>query len=178
MTIKINTNKSNFFIDLRTIAAASIAAFLLIAGLVTDATANLPERSFTTVSDDKSAAICDNGILNGDFAVIGTGFAAPPSMAPLPFATISKMTLDGMGNLTNKVTRSNNGTISRGVDVGTYNIDSDCTGTITIVTPNPPFQLTFDVVISQMLGARRATEFVFIATTPGGVVAASAKQVR
>lgn len=84
------------------------------------------------------------------------------------------MTLDGAGNLTNKVTRSNNGQISRGIDSGTYTINADCTGTITISTPNPPFQLTFDLVVAQKHGE----EFYFIATTSGGAVTTRAKRIQ
>lgn len=122
--------------------------------------------------------VCSNATLQGRFAVIGNGFAAPPPNPLLPFATVSLMTMDGAGNVTNKVTRSNNGQISRGLDSGTYNVNSDCTGTITIVTPNPPFQLTFDLVIADLQGAAQGKEFYFIATTPGGAVTASAKRIQ
>jgi len=121
---------------------------------------------------------CRNATLEGRYAVIGNGFAAPPPNPLLPFATVSLITLDGAGNLTNKVTRSNNGVISRGVDNGTYTVNADCTGTITITTPNPPFQLTFDLVVADLQGARQGKEFYFIATTPGGAVTSTAKRIQ
>lgn len=119
---------------------------------------------------------CGNETLMGKYAVISNGFAAPPPAAPLPFGSVSLMTLDGNGSLTNKVTRSNNGNISRGTDTGTYTINADCTGTITIATPNPPFQLTFDLVVAD-LHWRQGKEFYFIATTPGGAVTAAARRI-
>jgi hypothetical protein len=121
---------------------------------------------------------CSNATLEGRYANIGHGFAAPPPNPPLPFATVSLMTLDGAGNLTNKVTRSNNGQISRGVDSGTYTVNADCTGTLTIATPNPPFQLTFDLVVADLLGSEQGREFYFIATTPGGVITTAAKRIQ
>jgi hypothetical protein len=127
-----------------------------------------PQRNF----------ICSNATLKGRYATIGDGFAAPPPNPLLPFATVTLMTMDGVGNLTNKVTRSNNGNISRGIDSGTYNVNSDCTGTITIITPNPPFQLTFDLVIADLQGAAQGKEFYFIATTPGGAVTSTAKRMQ
>jgi len=57
-------------------------------------------------------------------------------------------TLDGSGELTNDVTVSRNGVIFRNLDPGTYNIDEDCTGDMTINIAEPPFQLTFDLVIA------------------------------
>lgn len=121
---------------------------------------------------------CSNASLRGNYAVISSGFAAPPPQTPLPFGSISLLSMDGDGSLTNKVTRSNNGFISRGVDGGIYSINPDCTGTMTISTPAPPFQLTFDLVIADHVWFGSASEFYFIATTPGGVVTASAKKTR
>jgi len=73
-------------------------------------------------------------------------------------------TLDGSGELTNDVTVSRNGVIFRNLDPGTYNIDEDCTGDMTINIAEPPFQLTFDLVI-----ADKGNEFYAIATTPSAV---------
>ncbi len=136
------------------------------------------ETDFGIIQPQQRNYICSNATLKGRFAVLGDGFAAPPPNPLLPFATVSLMTMDGTGNLTNKVTRSNNGQISRGFDSGTYNVNSDCTGTITVVMPNPPFQLTFDLVVADLQGAAQGKEFYFIATTPGGAVTASAKRIQ
>lgn len=124
--------------------------------------------------------VCTNASLYGQYAVIGHGTApaGPPPTPAGPFATVSLMTIDGLGALTNKVTRSIAGNISRGTDTGSYTINSDCTGTMTLVTPTAPFPLTFDVVISDIRGIEWADEFYFIATSPGGTIAASAKRLR
>jgi len=155
---------------------------LMFIGLLTMgiSTAQAQEETESIFPQPQRHFRCSNETLAGRYAVIGDGFVtagAPP--APLvPFATVSLMTLDGWGNLSNKVTRSINGQISRGVDSGTYTVNADCTGTITIATPNPPFQLTFDLVVADLQGARQGKEFYIIATTPGGVVTSTAKRIQ
>ena len=117
---------------------------------------------------------CSNETLAGRYAGRGGGFVrfGGPTAPMVPFATVSLMTLDGAGGLSNQVTRSINGTISSGVDPGTYNVNADCTGTMTIGT------LTFDLVVADLQGAGQGREFYFIATTPGGVVTSSAKRIQ
>jgi hypothetical protein len=74
------------------------------------------------------------------------------------------MTFDGYGHLSNDVTTSTNGAINSSVNPGTYTVDADCTGSMTITIPAPPFQLTFNLVI-----ADSGEEFNLIATTPSVV---------
>lgn len=180
--------KTNATINLKRTTITAVGGLMLIALLtagIFTAGNRLPftstaqaqaETEFTLLQTPRSF-ICSNATLKGKYATIGDGFAAPPPNPLLPFATVTLMTMDGAGSLTNKVTRSNNGQISRGVDSGTYNINADCTGTITIMTPNPPFQLTFDLVVADLEGAQ-GKEFYYIATTPGGAVTASAKRIQ
>jgi hypothetical protein len=157
--------------------AAGISIVGSLTAFNTVAQAQTEKDSQAEQSPEDASNRCGIETLMGNYAVIGDGFAAPPPSTPLPFATLSLMTFDGSGNLTNKVTRSNNGNISRGVDSGTYTVNADCTGTMTITTPNPPFQLTFDLVIADMQW-RQGKEFYFIATTPGGAITASAKRIQ
>lgn len=116
---------------------------------------------------------CTNATLEGKYAAIGDGSVrfGGPTAPMVPFSTVSLLTMDGAGGLTNKVTRSIDGNISRGLDPGSYNVNSDCTGSMTIGT------LTFDLVIANLKGKRDGSLFYFIATTPGGVVTATAKRV-
>ena len=132
------------------------------------------ESKPTAASGEKRQYHCSNETLAGRYAVKGDGFVrfGPPTAPMVPFATVSLMTLDGEGGLSNQVTRSINGTISSGVDPGIYNVNSDCTGTMTIGS------LTFDLVVADLKGAAAGREFYFIATTPGGVVTASAKRIQ
>jgi hypothetical protein len=109
---------------------------------------------------------CNNATLAGRYATRGDGFvpSGPPPAPLVPFATVSLMTLDGSGNLSNTVTTSTNGVISSTVNPGTYTVNEDCTGEMTIMIPAPPFQLDFDLVIVD-----RGKEFYAIATTPSAV---------
>ena len=95
---------------------------------------------------------------------VGCGGGNPPPAPMTPFAIVSLMTLDGSGALTNDVTVSRNGVIFRNVDPGAYNISEDCTGNMSINIAEPPFLLTFDLVV-----ADKGNEFYAIATTPSVV---------
>lgn len=114
-----------------------------------------------TSADGERPINCGNATLEGRYAVIGGGFipgGAPP--APLvPDAHMSLMTLDGAGNLTDRVTLSGNGEVSREVAQGTYTINADCRGELTIQIPGPPFQLTWDLVVADLQGAAKGKEF-------------------
>lgn len=117
---------------------------------------------------------CTNATLSGRYALRGDGFVpgGPPPAPMVPFGVVSLMSLDGSGSLSNDVTVSRNGAISRNVDPGTYTVNEDCTGTMTIIISEPPFQLTFDLVV-----ADGGKEFDLIATTPS-VVTIGARQLR
>lgn len=109
---------------------------------------------------------CSNATLTGRYATRGDGFVpgGPPPAPFVPFATVSMMTFDGYGHLSNDVTTSTNGAINSSVNPGTYTVDADCTGSMTITIPAPPFQLSFNLVI-----ADSGEEFNLIATTPSVV---------
>lgn len=117
---------------------------------------------------------CSNETLAGRYAVKGGGFVrfGPPTAPMVPFATVSLVTMDGAGGLSNQITRSINGTISSEVVPGSYTVNADCTGTMTIGS------LTFDLVVADLQGAGQGKEFYFIATTNGGVVTSSAKRIQ
>lgn len=157
---------------------AGISPFGNRMNFIRTAQAQEESQSGPTMSNQRFR--CSNETLAGRYAVIGDGFVSggPPPAPLVPFATVSLMTMDGDGNLSNDVTRSINGQISRGVDYGTYTVNADCTGTMTISTPTAPFPLTFDIVVANLRGAQRDSEFYFIATNPGGAVASTAKRIK
>ena len=122
---------------------------------------------------------CNLATLQGAFGTVGHGFVAagPPPTPLAQFATITLLTMDGAGGLTNKTTRSIGGNITRDVSPGTYTVNEDCTGSMVVNTPGPPFQLTFDLVVGELQGVQ-ATKFYFMATNPGRVVTATATRIR
>ncbi len=105
--------------------------------------------------------VCTNETPNGRFATRGSGFAPANPMDPasplVPFANVSLMTFDGEGGLTNAAVNSGNGTIVPVNNTGTYALNADCTGTMTIAAPVGV--LTFYIVV-----ADRGREFFMIST--------------
>ena len=83
----------------------------------------------TAKADDKG---CSNGTLRGTYAQTGMGvITAPPDQAG-PFANVGTLTFDGNGGLTGTLVVSSNGTSSPATETGTYTVNPDCTGTLTI----------------------------------------------
>ena len=76
---------------------------------------------------------CSNTSLRGSFGFTSVGalLALPPPLAG-PFAEIGRQTFDGRGNTDATATLSANGNI-RSVSVqGTYVVNPDCTGSMTL----------------------------------------------
>jgi hypothetical protein len=89
---------------------------------------------------------CSNATLTGTFAYTNTGFftaAAAPPLQPGPFAGVGLQTFDGKGGTTAITWVSVNGNILQGTIKGTYSVNPDCTGTLTIVPSivSPPVTL-------------------------------------
>jgi hypothetical protein len=118
--------------------------------------------------------VCTNATLSGGFATRGSGFAPANPMDPasplVPFANVSLMTFDGEGGLTNAAVNSQNGMIIPGSNPGSYELNSDCTGTMTIAAPVGV--LTFYIVV-----ADRGREF-FMISTVRSVVTVEGKRVQ
>jgi hypothetical protein len=94
----------------------------------------------TANADDKG---CSTASLQGTFAYTSTGFiTAPPEIAG-PFAETGTQTFDGRGHTTAAVTLSQNGNILPVTVTGTYTVNPDCTGTMTLQVS--PIAVTVDV---------------------------------
>jgi hypothetical protein len=77
---------------------------------------------------------CSSRSLQGSFGFTSTGtlLALPPPLAG-PFAEIGRQTFDGRGNTDATATLSANGNIVKGVTAqGTYVVNPDCTGSMTL----------------------------------------------
>lgn len=116
----------------------------------------------TARADDKG---CSNASLQGTFAYTGTGFIVTPAVAAGPFAEVGTQTFDGKGATTTTFTASQNGNIFQMTFTGTYTMNPDCTGTITLQTPAPFPTVTLFFVVGDNLN-----EFHAIETAPGAVV--------
>lgn len=75
---------------------------------------------------------CSNVSLSGTFGYTATGVLTAPSSLAGPFATVGAQTFDGDGNTTATAWTSQNGNIVQVTTKGTYTVNPDCTGTMTI----------------------------------------------
>ncbi len=75
---------------------------------------------------------CSNATMHGTFAYTSTGAIATPPEIAGPFAETGTQTFDGAGGTTAAVTLSQNGNIVPVTVTGTYTVNSDCTGTMTL----------------------------------------------
>ena len=91
---------------------------------------------------------CSNATLRGSFGFTSTGtlLALPPPLAG-PFAEIGRQTFDGRGNTDGTATLSANGNILRVTFQGTYLMNSDCTGSMTLYVLPIGTTANFDFVI-------------------------------
>lgn len=112
----------------RTIAFTSSTILSLTILLVGSATAGHAQDENTG---------CSLSALKGTYSVQGQGivvaqlpgFPAPP----FPFAEVAIDFMDGAGKITGKFTANVDGVLVPGTVAGTYTVNSDCTGTITML---------------------------------------------
>jgi hypothetical protein len=73
-------------------------------------------------------ALCSlgNETLHGNYMTISSGTIVGVG----PITAVAHTAYDGKGNLVNPITRSLNSVISTGTAIGTYTVNSDCTGSI------------------------------------------------
>ncbi len=91
---------------------------------------------------------CSNASLQGSFGFTSTGtvLASPPPFAG-PFAEIGRQTFDGRGNTEATATLSANGNIVRVTVQGTYVVNPDCTGSMTLFVFELGISFNADFVI-------------------------------
>ena len=108
---------------------------------------------------------CSNDSLRGTFAYTSTGFIASPPEIAGPLVEVGTQSFDGTGNTTATATLSQNGNILPVTVTGTYTVNPDCTGTMTLQVS--PIAVTVHVffVIDDSLNGFQAIE-----TDPGLVI--------
>jgi hypothetical protein len=78
---------------------------------------------------------CSNATLRGSFGYTSTGTLLPSYVPPPfagPFAETGRQTFDGKGNTDATATLSSNGEIAKMTIEGTYEVNPDCTGSLTL----------------------------------------------
>jgi hypothetical protein len=108
---------------------------------------------------------CSSASLRGSFGFTRTGtlLALPPPSAG-PFGEIGRQTFDGQGNTEATATLSANGNINRVTIQGTYVVNQDCTGSMTLLISPLGVTAHLDFVIDD-----DGTELRAIATGPGTI---------
>ena len=92
----------------------------------------------SAVAQDESGTVkeCSNATLQGSFGYTSTGTLLPSFVPPPyagPFAEVGRQTFDGKGKTDATGTLSANGNIfSKVTFEGTYAVNPDCTGTMTL----------------------------------------------
>jgi hypothetical protein len=108
---------------------------------------------------------CSNATLNSSYGFVATGtLLALPAPFAGPFGEIGRQTFDGRGHTDGTGTLSANGNIVRVTVDGTYEVNKDCTGSMTLFILPFGATATFDFVIDD-----DGTEIKVIATDPGAV---------
>jgi len=134
---------------------STVAKTLTIAA-VTALTLSVAPRA--NADDDKG---CSNASLNGTFAFTSSGFiTAPPALAG-PVAEVGTQTFDGKGATNATATLSQNGNISPVTNTGTYKVNPDCTGTMTLqlsIPGVPVFPLHVSFVVDDSGNGFQAME--------------------
>jgi hypothetical protein len=120
----------------------------------------------------KAKAACTNSNLQGTYAFTSTGSttAASPAGAGL-VAEVGTQTFHGNGNTTGAATLSGNGTLYQLSIAGTYQVNSNCTGTFTLMVTFPASSGvgTIPVHVSFVIDSI-GTELRAIETDPGDVI--------
>ena len=91
----------------------------------------------TSSSLTAHAGVCSNSTIRGTYAFTLHGTIFLPEGSTLLIDGIAKQTYDGDGNMTQVDAVATNGVLTPGwrSGTGTYSVDSDCTGTLTITIP-------------------------------------------
>jgi hypothetical protein len=114
---------------------------------------------------------CSNATLKGAFAYTNTGFITAPAPIAGLFAGVGIQNLDGNGGTTATAWVSQNGNILQVTIKGTYTVNPDCTGTLTLQIS--PLGITSHAVF--VIDADGA-EFRAINTDAGSVITTVAKR--
>ena len=119
-----------------------VSSIGILGGLIVTvlAVGNLPRprliHAVSAVQADDDNRRCSVASLNGTYAMQaqGTIVGQLPSLPspPFPFAQAGIIAFDGAGNLFGKSTVNLGGLVLQPTFTGTYTVNSDCTGTITV----------------------------------------------
>jgi hypothetical protein len=111
-------------------------------------------------ADDNALCPLGNETLHGNYMSRGAGTLVGLG----PITAVGVVAFDGKGNVANPHTVSVNGVISTGTEIGTYTVNSDCTGS----------EVATDGAHYYLVVAPDGSRFNWISTVPGRVVSGTA----
>ena len=116
---------------------------------------------------------CSDSTIRGAFAFTIHGQIFTPN-GPILIDGIAKTTFDGEGNLTQVDTVAQNGVMGQvwRPGTGSYKVNADCTGTMTIANPDAP------VLHLAILVSRAGEQIHAVVTDTGVAVTSDAERVR
>jgi hypothetical protein len=109
----------------------------------------------------RGTSTCTDAAVKGTFGFEGGGFNS--SLVPKAFA--GQVKLDGAGNLTGTETASAGGTIASGPISGTYSVNSDCTGSVSVTFKTKKFTNNFVIVNGDKSALEISTDSGDVTTT-------------
>jgi hypothetical protein len=123
--------------------------------------------------DFSRGAPCSALAVAGDWAYTETGSVLPAGVA-VPFSAVARYTLEADGTLVGAATSSSGGAVSNVTLKGTFTVNPDCTGTLTVgvyASGNLVRTASFDVVYVD--GARGARGIVTSLVLVNGTIVPS-----
>ena len=109
----------------------------------------------------RGTSACTDAAIKGIFGFQGGGF----NSALVPKAFEGQVILDGAGKLTGTETASEGGSVASGAISGTYSVNSDCTGSVTVSFKTKKFTSNFVIVNGDKSALEISTESGDITTT-------------
>jgi len=119
------------------------------------------------------ASACSNSTIQGSYAFTIHGTVFLPDGSTLLIDGLAKTTFDGKGNITQLDAVAANGNVAPGwaSNTGTYSVNPDCTGTVTVTNGNqPPIHL-------QMIVAQSGNTIHDMVIDPGFATTAEGERV-
>jgi hypothetical protein len=120
------------------------------------------------------ASVCNNSTIRGNYAYTIHGQVFIPNGPTLVIDGLAWTTFDGEGNLTELDAIAANGNVAPGwaPNTGTYLVNPDCTGTITVTNGNAP------LVHLQMIVAQSGNTIHEMTIDPGFATTAEGERIK
>lgn len=129
-----------------------LAGSVMICGLLASgASATAQSNQGISALNQSGSRHCSDRTLSGDYGFVSEGVLLPAPGVSLQFRSTGVAHFDGRGNVTWVEHTVVDGTLLEPgfttTATGTYDVDSDCTGTAIVNTPNSPVPLNLGFVV-------------------------------